>query len=711
MDSRFETNTTGAVTGTVSGNGVSVVGGRYAQPVSAYLPEGYVQEKNGYVHSELFTVEVSGSDITYVLDSNVVEAGISEYVPFAQTLAIDIAVDLVLNYYTAAALSIEGNGIYDVDFGGLLAILEKSDKIDEVLYQVVEFINEPGITNVTNMILDDLLDFKGIKAALEGDGIVATYNDVVTNAWQVDVVHDQAGNYLDLKIVSGKEVLRNNIKIKVGGDHLGQVKTLIAELADITEVADIYVNLADLEYKGASNSLKVVGDANATYHADLTKSPYATVIAVVLANGGSAQKADLVAAVNNGDKAALKDAFDKVTVAEIFNALKALNRGDDFAALAKKVGVKVDVSDADKLESIYHLFLVVGGKGLEALKIDGMNKAMGGLDTDDDGVYEFKSSITREGKTGAGGYFVDYNAGPISVDLAVKLFAEEVYILPENLEINGIPVGPDSEIVDTQYAKYGEQVLATSYTYKSEAEGHDEFSNGPTGMKVYQLDWVKEAGEYRAKEIELLNNVLQYKKTAVRYAPTPTAIRFATTFSKALFEDVLVDGTMTVLDATGAQVEVSAFADTMLDGYKVKEVGTIFGWDKTQQEIPENYYINIDTYGDGGVSYVYASGNVSGEAATENFIWFTEADTYTGTLEPIALDDAGPLARERMTRAYMTLECEGKEDITIYGGSYVRSIYYVAKCNEGKGTNSVMTNFINTVIATVEKAMPNIDLS
>jgi hypothetical protein len=132
--------------------------------------------------------------------------------------------------------------------------------------------------------------------------------------------------------------------------------------------------------------------------------------------------------VNSGDRAALKAAIDKMTVADLIAAMKALNRNESFEAIAAKLGVTADVSKGTDLEKAAHLLLTAMGKALEKLDITGMNSKFGALDKDGDGTYEFSATAKRKGEVSTRGYAVEYDVTEVSVSLTVHLFGRNCIV-------------------------------------------------------------------------------------------------------------------------------------------------------------------------------------------------------------------------------------------------------------------------------------------
>jgi len=143
-----------------------------------------------------------------------------------------------------------------------------------------------------------------------------------------------------------------------------------------------------------NKTLTVSGAGKASVSVDMADGEYAKMLAVILAYGNDAKRAEVAAAINDGNVDALKPVIDKTSVKELFTALKVMNRNTNFAAMAKAVGVTVDVTSVAELEALYHLPLVAAGKALEKLNITGMDSKFGALYNEDSG-YSFSEREDR----------------------------------------------------------------------------------------------------------------------------------------------------------------------------------------------------------------------------------------------------------------------------------------------------------------------------
>lgn len=430
VDSTMDTDGCGTVSGTVSGNAI-IVSGNYASDVSAFLKNGYVQE-NGTVQNSLYTIDVDAAgNITYVLNASdeIVELFGKD---FALALAMDIASDLLLNYYTAAGMDLDGNSIYAIDaFDDLVDLYAdyKAEGATATLNEVLGMLHldkvsatDGGVEGFANIVLADLVDFEAIAAALKENKAVATYA-LSVHPWELVVDHNAAEDYMVVGVTAAKKAETVNVSLKFAGDRKADLEKMAAALAEIN-VADetaITVDLTDLTY--SNDKLNVIAGGSAVISLDMTGNDnYPIVLAMILADAGIQTDA-FVKAVNADDMDALKAAFDKVTVGQMITALKGLKESDSITKMANALGVTVNVAEADALEDAYHTFLVLGGKVLSKLNVTGPSVKMGSLCEEKNKVYTYIADKFNMNRSGAVSR-IAYDLSVDEVTLKIALFKE-----------------------------------------------------------------------------------------------------------------------------------------------------------------------------------------------------------------------------------------------------------------------------------------------
>lgn len=220
--------------------------------------------------------------------------------------------------------------------------------------------------------------------------------------------------------------------------------------------------------------------------------------------------------------------------------------------------------------------------------------------------------------------------------------------------------------------------LLTTYKFNESDDPHKEY---PVAMYVWYVTWTdtnddgtEDTGT--AERISQLDNFLTYKGTSIRVNSDSDGIRFFTDVPAAA-QTALTEGTL----LTG-----------VLEGYRLVEMGTLYKWAATGTEL---------TTANGAPSYVY------GGDAGEKFRLFSKEGSYnrfTGML--VGLDgDAETLAADIVSRPFVVLENADGDQITIYGGSIQRSIYYVALQNRDYWADGTAHDkYVENIIATVEGA-------
>ena len=426
MDSNMDTYAAGTV-GSVSGN-ATVVAGNYGELDASHLKDGYYLDGTT-VRNALYHIEADeNGNVTFVINTDVIEdENVDGYLPDVRALALDMVSDLILNYFTTAAMTVDGNEVYDVAFDDLIALLVSSSKADDIIAKVLNSVDASGISGLANTIIADLLDFEAIYVALNGDGVVATYSMTVA-PWLLGIgVHED--NYLDVSILSnGAKEESFNVSLKLEGDNIGYIKNLVKELAGIVE-DDTNVEIEIIQPTYSDKEFNILVNGEAFVNVDMSaNTDYAKILGVILAYGNASKRAAVAEAINNNDMAALKAIVDDTTVAELFTALKAMGRNVNFATMASQVGVTVDVSTAATLEHVYHLSLCAVGKALEKLDITGMNSKFGALYNEDTGLYVLTGDKIFSGELNFRSYTALYKLNANDVTIQLKLFGDTEHV-------------------------------------------------------------------------------------------------------------------------------------------------------------------------------------------------------------------------------------------------------------------------------------------
>ena len=182
------------------------------------------------------------------------------------------------------------------------------------------------------------------------------------------------------------------------------------------------------------------------------------------------------------------------------------------------------------------------------------------------------------------------------------------------------------------------------YTYHV-GDAADVHTQYPIGMKVWLLE--NASGYYTAARTEAFDDILQYAGMSIRVFGQK-GIRMITSIDQA---------TKTALTSGG------------LEGYTLKEYGTVIAWDSyltaTKPLVLDASYAKYN--------YAYKQG-----IADPVFQYVGDRMQYTNVLVDFTNDQC---KNDLAMRPYMILEHENGERITLYGGIVRRSIGYIAYQN------------------------------
>ncbi len=442
VDSSLNNDNAGKVTGAISGT-ATIIGGYYDDPsAEAFVKDGY-KIVNKQVQNVLYTLSTDANGgLAFDINSDILEENIDRYTVFAAELAADVAVDLVANYYTTAALNVlvdddtnQDNGfvagwkmIYGFNFSDFVDLIQSDSIPTDLVNMGLDMVSLPDLACVANMITADLLDLDAIKAALNSNGTqaIASYSAQIA-PWMVKVDHifENGEDYLTFGITGNEDLAKSiQISLYINGDNYTDEAVKVIEYLDkiiVEENDETFFRLVDVEeLTYADKHFNLAGGAKARVHLDL--SDYTTAMAVIMAHGNPAKEADIIAAI--GNEAALKAIFDEFTVEEVFNAVKVLNRNDSLADIAKGYGI--DMEPNKYLEKALILSLSATGKVLERLEITGNEAKLGSLDQDGDGIYEYgPKSVSKSGTITKRGYGVNLDLTTAEATVIIDLFGED----------------------------------------------------------------------------------------------------------------------------------------------------------------------------------------------------------------------------------------------------------------------------------------------
>lgn len=409
FNSAFEAD--GGVTGSITGN-FTIAGGKYGSDVSSMVVEGYTQT-NGVVESDLYRAYMDGNKLVVELEVDFLDPARETDLKY---FAIDLALQMGLEFYTASKLNVEGSDIY---------AFESTDLIDDffgdtnIVNKALHILNYPGLTTFTNTVIDDLTNWGALAAAVESGNPLVSY-DLTTTPWGVALTHVAAEDYMSVAVKGDSAVAKDyTLEIRVRGNASDDDNVYLAKLLREFEkvlTVDADVALNDLSY---TNENGLTGDyfGNGEVVIDFTQADngedYTTLMGLILAYANPSMKTPVQNYINKGDVDGLIAAFDELTVANVISAIKSI-RGVSFA----KLSAGYNASEVAYLESIYHVFLQGTAGVLNKLEVTGNGAKLGALSTSK-GVYEIEKSL-----------------GNISGKITLKLFAEKDPIVTPYAKVN-----------------------------------------------------------------------------------------------------------------------------------------------------------------------------------------------------------------------------------------------------------------------------------
>ena len=357
----------------------------------------------------MYTIEADGDDINVYL--NAARWALDE-MPQFKNIAVDLALDLLLNYYTAAALKLDGDVIYSVDLGDVIGMI-KSGAASSI-NDIIDILDCAGLTNFSNKLMADLTDFaKLAEAAKNGDKLLSY--TITTQAWNVSVSHNKEQDYITGGIVPSKTEKTKTLNVYLAGTD-AQKKDLVELLTEMGKVldVDIQVDLEDIYFED-----RVFGvNAGASAHILLdTKGnhDYGAALAILLASSRKDNTAIISALETyfaDGDFSGLKKIVDNTTIAQLFSAIKSVGRSTNFGAMVTKLGLNAeDAFEATKLMVTYRRFLLAASGALRALKVTGSGTKLSAFAVEGEpGAYDLSKELDRAGTIKIFGYDIELAA-------------------------------------------------------------------------------------------------------------------------------------------------------------------------------------------------------------------------------------------------------------------------------------------------------------
>ena len=475
FDSSLDTFDCGGVNGNLSGN-LTIVGGKYTADVTEYIPAGYEVE-NGVVRNILYTISngaeqgvgffsyakaANGEKVIFNVDTDIFNKDVASYTEAAAMIAADMAVDLVLNYFTAASLTADGYSIYNITVEDIIGIYDSTNRKEQLINTALGFVELAEINGFINATIDKMMDFTAIEEAIRADEEFISY-DVVTEPWSVEVSHVTSGDYLTFGIKPNADKAKElTVGVRIEGSKKDYAANLAGGLSDIIVDSETDAQVEILRPSYSNKELTVSGEGSLVVSVDFTadqntanamsytNDEYLEVLAVAFAYG--LDNDAFIEAIGN-DKA-LKAEIDKLTIADVFTALKVMNVPNRFAEMCEAVGYTTD-SNADKLESIYHLIAVAAGEALESLDITGPAKTLGSLYNEATERYELTVARAADKSISKRGYTLTVGAEITELTIKVRLFDGECEHVSDNGTVTKEPTCTETGIMTYKCTECG----------------------------------------------------------------------------------------------------------------------------------------------------------------------------------------------------------------------------------------------------------------
>lgn len=377
FDSAFQDGTVGLF----SAKNAQLAGGIYDQDVTKYVVDGFKQFADGTVAPKYyrFYEQTVGETTQIVLEVNpdikgLTKAQLKEDLNITY-LGLDLALTLGMKYYNTSSLTIDEKQIFGLndtfaDFVGILA----NDSRHELLNKFVDIAKWEGIAAFTNQVYAELTDFAALADSIGNGGVIAEY-DVVTSPVIAgfDVKTQNGKDYLTGGIYTNTDLeVKDTFVVKFNEDtvntpSLSAVLDVLADVLKVNRDADgnfvPFITLTDVEVFFSDKDIKTDLAGNVAVDITFNSPKYTVLMATVFAYGVK----DNTALVNGlkdyictGEKAGLVKAINKLTVADMYNAVTKASKTDGitFADMADAIGLDItDYEGASTVEEIVDAYL------------------------------------------------------------------------------------------------------------------------------------------------------------------------------------------------------------------------------------------------------------------------------------------------------------------------------------------------------------------
>lgn len=448
-DSNLSDSKVGTVDGDISGN-VIIVGGKYTNTVTDFVKAGYVQNADGVVVNEFYSIsEDANGNVSVEIDAGLIN---TDSMPSVAGLVLEIACDLLFNGYTNNYLEIAGYTVYDITVEDFVELYTNSNRVDSAVEEVLGMVDTADLSALINLVLDDSFDFTTVSEAIVNGDPVISY-EMVTKPWNIEFSHETEEDYITTGLVSGEPGTTRTINIFVTGAD--EDKTLISDLfAELGETTTADINVT-LEHGKNGKDIYLNASADVNVFADLTDPAYAVMFSVIIADGiGAPANEELVDGIKSyyetDNMAKLTAAFNDLTTSQVITALKNLGVNDEFTAMVENLGIDgVVTPDVAELEALYDRIGKLSAAVVRKADLVGGDRTLASF-VDSDGAYGMtRSNIERiVDKVLFKGYTAIADIEVTDFYAGAKLFEEGTIPLdPEFVDGTGTPEVLDNDKV------------------------------------------------------------------------------------------------------------------------------------------------------------------------------------------------------------------------------------------------------------------------
>ncbi|MCC8138829.1 MAG: hypothetical protein LIO67_00805 [Lachnospiraceae bacterium] len=370
------TDEVGGVDGEFYGTGtIRIAAGSYTVNVEelGYCTGAYVwNETTGCVENQYYTITKDASgNLTLALASDL--ANVAE--ENLQMIALEIASDLIFEFYSSASLTIRGGGlsgdteIYEIVIADLVDTYRSNSTIEDIANDLLNGLKYEGTNAVLNDLIAQLSDYSSLAdAAMNGSDIVSY--TLTTCDYQISsrIVGSGESAYVTADIEPSDDEQTRTVTIKFA-EKSNDLAYMFQNLAKVVTKNEVEVTVSNPEYSvedGFSLNCDITADVAVDLSNGEDASLYTEILGVLMANmeDDAEEKADLVNYIRlyagGYDQAYLKEAVDHLTIGELKTMITKI--GDSsFAEIVEELGLSDVLTEAVALESYYYTVLKIAG--------------------------------------------------------------------------------------------------------------------------------------------------------------------------------------------------------------------------------------------------------------------------------------------------------------------------------------------------------------